>query len=163
MPHITNRRYGSKFSHAKSRWQASTCIRKQDNFGKEVPNFNIGGETQINTVVGGFLSIMVLGMTLFYGIVKFIDLYQGNDPNIRTTPISENYGPDDYLTFSDDLSFRLAVGTKVKGEQKLFQFNPKEIKWIALMTSRDDKGATSKTILPLYDCKEDDFENFYPL
>ena len=45
MPNITNRRYGSKFANVKSRWHASNFIREQDNFGKEVPNFNIGGNT----------------------------------------------------------------------------------------------------------------------
>ena len=75
MPHITNRRYGTKYSQVKSRWHASTCIREQDNFGNEVPNFNIGGDTQINTVPGGFLTIMIFGMTLSYASIKFIDLY----------------------------------------------------------------------------------------
>ena len=116
MPHITNRRYGSKYANAKSLWQASNCIRQQDNFGKEVPNFNIGGETQINTVCGGFLSIMVLGLTLFYGAVKFIDLYKGSDPNIRENFVSDSFGVDDQLTLADDLNFRLAVGTRFKGE-----------------------------------------------
>ena len=45
MPNITNRRYGSKYSNVKSKWHASNCIREQDNYGKEVPNFNINGET----------------------------------------------------------------------------------------------------------------------
>ena len=112
MPHITNRRYGTKYSHLKSRWHASNCIKEQDNFGKEVPNFNIGGDTQINTVPGGFLTIMILGLTLCYGAVKFIDLYQGNDPNIRPNSISDSFGADDYLTFADDINFRLAVGAR---------------------------------------------------
>ena len=55
--------------------------------------------------MGGFLSIMILGLTLSYGIVKFIDLYKRNDPNIRTNSIPDSYGPDDYLNFADDLNF----------------------------------------------------------
>ena len=43
MPHITNRRYGSKYSNKKSRRNAANCIKDQDSFGKEVPNFNLGG------------------------------------------------------------------------------------------------------------------------
>ena len=115
MPHITNRRYGTKYSNVKSRWHASNCIKDQDNFGKEVPNFNIGGETSINTVAGGFLSIMVLGLTLCYGVIKFIDLYKGSDPNIRLNSVPDSYGADDYLTFADDLNFRMAFGVRLKG------------------------------------------------
>ena len=135
---LINRRYGSKFSNVKSRWRASNCIRDQDNFGKEVPNFNIGGETQINTVAGGFLTIMVLGLTLSYGAVKFIDLYEGNDPNIRKNSIPDSYGAGDYLTFTDDLNFRLAVGARLPGKNTLFKPDPQIVRWIALMTSKDD-------------------------
>ena len=31
-----------------------------DNFGKEVPSFNVGGETHINTIPGGMLNLLVL-------------------------------------------------------------------------------------------------------
>lgn len=55
---------------------------------------------------------MVLSLTLSYGSVKFIDLYQGNDPNIRENLIPDNYGPTDYLTFAEDLNFRLAFGAR---------------------------------------------------
>ena len=55
---------------------------------------------------------MILGLTLSYAAVKFIDLYKGNDPNIRENFVSDSFGADDYLTFADDLNFRLAVGTR---------------------------------------------------
>ena len=59
------------------------------------------------------MAIMVLGLTLFYGAVKFIDLYHRNDPNIRENAIPDSYGPGDYLTFTDDLNFRMAVGARI--------------------------------------------------
>ena len=55
---------------------------------------------------------MILGMTLAYGAVKWIDLYSGNDPNIRVHNVPDSYGPDDYLSFTDDLNFRIAVGAR---------------------------------------------------
>ena len=67
---------------------------------------------------------MVLGLTLSYGAVKFIDLYEGNDPNIRYNLVPDSYDNDDYLTFADDLNFRLAVGARMQGENTLFQYNP---------------------------------------
>ena len=53
-----------------------------DNFGKEVPAFNVGGETHINTVPGGLLNLIVLAVTLGYAIGKFAELYTKGDPNI---------------------------------------------------------------------------------
>ena len=43
MPNITSRRYGSKYSTKKSRCDAAQYIKDKDNFGKGVPNFNLGG------------------------------------------------------------------------------------------------------------------------
>ena len=55
---------------------------------------------------------MVLGLTLCYAAIKFIDLYKGNDPNIRENFIPDSFGANDYLTFADDLNFRVAVGAR---------------------------------------------------
>ena len=93
---------------------------------------------------------MVLGLTIIYAAVKFIDLYQGNDPNIRTNAVPDSYGPDDYLTFADDLKFRLAVGAR-KDDQTLFH-DPQMMRWIAIMTSKDGNGKTKRSYLPLHDC-----------
>ena len=128
-----------------------------------MPNFNIGGETSINTVPGGFLTIMVLGMTLCYGTVKFIDLYERSDPNIRLNTVPDSYGIDDTLTFAEDLDFRVAVGAKLPGEQTLIKYDPQIIRWIALVTSKDENGEITKTYFPLHDCSEEDFVDFNPL
>ena len=63
------------------------------------------------------MTIMVLGMTLSYAVVKFIDLYQGNDPNIRENFVPDSFSAGDYLNFIDDLNFRVAVGVRRQGEK----------------------------------------------
>ena len=83
-------------------------------FGKDVPNFNIGGNTQINTLPGGFLSLMILGIAICYGATKFIDIYKGTDPNIQQNLIPDSFGPLDTLNFKDDINFRVALGTRMK-------------------------------------------------
>ena len=67
---------------------------------------------------------MVLGLTLIYGAVKFIDLYKGNDPNIRPNAVPDSFGPNNYLSFTDDLNFRLAVGARLLGENTLLKYDP---------------------------------------
>ena len=81
---------------------------------------------------------MILGLTLSYAAVKFIDLYKGNDPNIRENFVPDSFGADDYLTFADDLNFRLAVGARKLGEKTLFKYDPQIVRWIALMSKKDD-------------------------
>ena len=55
---------------------------------------------------------MILGITICYGVTKFIDVYQGNDPNVRQNLIPDSYGPADRLNFSEDINFRLALGIR---------------------------------------------------
>ena len=62
---------------------------------------------------------MVMGLVLSYAANTFIDLYQGNDPNIRENFIPDSFVADDYMTFTDDLNFRLAVGARISGEKTL--------------------------------------------
>ena len=80
---------------------------------------------------------MILGMTLIYGGVKFIDLYKGNDPNIRENYVSDSFDADDYLTFAEDINFRLAVGARLPGEQTLFKYDPQIVRWLARINSKD--------------------------
>ena len=60
---------------------------------------------------------MVMGLVLSYAASTFIDLYQGNDPNIRENFIPDSYKATDYMTFTDDLNFRVAVGARSSGEK----------------------------------------------
>lgn len=123
-----------------------------------MPNFNIGGYTQINTIPGGFLSIMILGITICYGVTKFIDMYKGNDPNVLQNLIPDSFGLTERLNFSDDINFRLALGIRRVREDysidsKLFH-EPRIVKWIARMTSVNEKGVTISTNYPMHDCTE---------
>ena len=52
--------------------------------------------------------------------------------------VPNGFDADDYLTFAKDLNFRLAVGARLSGDKALLKFDPQIIRWVALMTSKDD-------------------------
>ena len=62
-------------------------ISKVDLFGKEVPQWNLRGETTVNTAFGGFVSIIVMAFTLAYAAQKFYQLYTKANPNISGATI----------------------------------------------------------------------------
>ena len=136
MPAIMNRKYAMKSSN-KSKWRASNFIRDMDNFGKEVPSFNVRGETHINTIPGGLLNLLVLIVTLGYAIGKFAELYTRDDPNITYSLVPDFYGTNDGFTFADK-SFRLAIGGRDNGnvytgpaDDKIFDHDSRYVRWIA--------------------------------
>ena len=45
MPYLTNRKYTSGYGSKNLRWRVTTFIQGQDMFGKEVPGFNLKGNT----------------------------------------------------------------------------------------------------------------------
>ena len=130
-----------------------------------MPSFNISGETQVNTVPGGFLTIVVTVMTLGYALLKFVDVSQGKDPNIRQNFLADSFGPEDKLNFIDDINFRIAVGARFYNDpdNKTLKHDPHIVRWIARMVSKDDRGYVTKTMIPLHDCTNEDFKEFFPV
>ena len=53
-------------------------------FGKPLPNFNIKGRDHVNTIAGGFLSMILYGVVLLYGAIKFGHLVSKHNPQIAT-------------------------------------------------------------------------------
>ena len=111
---------------------------------------------------------MIIGMAIFYGVTKFIDMYEGNDPNIRQNLIPDSYGPSDKLNFSTDINFRLALGARLyrgvnENLDKTLFHDPRLVRWMARLTSLDDNGILISKNFPLHDCTEEDFEEFHPL
>ena len=71
-----------------------------------MPNFNIKGSDTVNSIVGGFFTLL-LGMTVFmYGALKFSDLVTKPNPIINT------YFKDDGMTGTylnlNERNFRIA-------------------------------------------------------
>ena len=84
------------------------------------------------------MTVMIFVLTLCYAAVKFVDLYKRNDPNIRENFIPNSFGEDDYLSFADDLNFRMAVGIRKPGEKKLIKYDPQIGRWLARIHKKDD-------------------------
>ena len=49
-------------------WDARTQIRNLDSFSKEVPGFNIRGESHFKTIAGGLMTVLILIVVLSYSM-----------------------------------------------------------------------------------------------
>ena len=109
MTFITNRRYASAPAKFKSRWNIFQFLRDRDNFGKEVPSFNIKGQSHVNTVAGGFLTILILTVAFSYGTTKLADLVRGKNPNVTLSTEPDYYDLESQLNLGES-KFRIAFG-----------------------------------------------------
>ena len=55
-------------------WSVGNTMRDIDDFGKEIPAFNMRGENRVNSVFGGVVTTIILTLALIYASVKAIDL-----------------------------------------------------------------------------------------
>ena len=88
-----NRKGGRESSHGqpKPSWHIGNKLTNLDLFGREVPTFNLKGQTHINTSVGGLITLAILLTTLAYTSIKFMELYTKADPFINETKILGYY------------------------------------------------------------------------
>ena len=78
-----------------------------DSFGKQVPSFNIKGNSSIGTVVGGFVTVIVLSLTLMYATIKSMHLIQKANPVMSSLTIPSYYSSTDKF-YLDEANFRMA-------------------------------------------------------
>ena len=81
-------------------------IEKFDIFGKHVPSFSLGGRTEVRTKSGAILTIIILSLTLVFGLVKLQHLLERKNPLINT-----NFEPlaDDAVFDNNSGDLMLAV------------------------------------------------------
>ena len=65
--------------------RVSNVLLRADLLGKSLPQFNLKGETSVNTLIGGVLSILILCQVIGYGTIKAIELTSRNNPSIVET------------------------------------------------------------------------------
>ena len=140
-------------------WDAQNYIRSLDSFAKDVPAFNIGGDSQVQTLVGGCLTLLIIILTFSYAASKMIDLSQKKDPFITQSVEQGYYTATNGLNLNA-ANFRFAIG--VTGYDAVTRNDPRYVKWIARVLSLND-GKETEIVLPLNKCTQDDFSNFYPL
>ena len=69
----------------------SSFLRSLDNFGQNIPAFNIKGDSSVNTLVGGFLTFAIMTLTLSYATAGMIDLINKEDPIINENVVKDYY------------------------------------------------------------------------
>ena len=100
-----------------------------DFFGKPVPTFNIRGKHRVSTTIGGYVSTICMVLVLIYATIKFIDLYNRNNPVINENIIKNYYGNEDVINLYEN-GFRMAFAIEGYYDQKL-KDDPEYVKLLA--------------------------------
>ena len=57
-------------------------FRRADHFGKEIPSFNLQGETNVTTLIGSIFTTLIVVVALSYSLIKIEQVITGKNPDI---------------------------------------------------------------------------------
>ena len=63
-------------------WTTGEVFKRLDSFGEYLPNFNLKGKDQVNSVLGGIFTLALSLIIFMYGALKFLQLMDKHNPNI---------------------------------------------------------------------------------
>ena len=104
-----------------------------------MPTFNLKGESEVKSVVGGLLTLTIIAVVLYYASNTLIDVFERKNPIISTNNIKDYYDEKDELDL-DEANFRFAIGAKEFYSNKSL-IDPKYVKWVAKIIGNSDTGA----------------------
>ena len=135
-------------------------FRRIDAFGQKLPNFNIKGTEQVNTIFGGIFSL-VLFMTVFmYGTLKFSHLITKHNPQISSY-LKENEMSGVSLNINEK-KYRIAFTIESYMSPKKQKSDPRFVKYLFRLYGKRN-GKEYEKVLTYHNCTDADYEEFNPV
>ena len=104
-------------------------LKQIDMFGKPMPAFNIHGKDEVNTSCGGFVSLVIIFITIMFGGLKLSHLTTRKGPTINTYVQTDVFSGEDVFNTVEN-NFMAAFSLQ---EYMTFEFknDPRYVKWFA--------------------------------
>ena len=143
----------------KTSWKIGSFLERNDLFGEPLPAFNIKGETTVNTVTGGILSVILVVILLAYGGLKFLHLYDKHNPQISEVTEKGVLDSSEIMNLNQEgFRFAFTIEGYLDKERK---DDPAYVKSLVRLRGLKD-GEKINKLLPYHECKESDWEEFAP-
>ena len=159
MPNLS-KKINNKYGSTSARWRMDTFIRGFDNYAKEIPAFNLRGEANVKTLVGGVATLCVFLLTLAYASLKMVYLSSRRNPTVNDSKI-DGYFPSSETVNLNEIGWRMAFSIENMETRKQIR-DPRYVKWIVRLYKKHPEGLTEQH-LPFHRCTTEDLAQFYPL
>jgi hypothetical protein len=152
----SHRRAGSKGA---AKWHIGSVLTGLDGYARKVPTFNIHGDTEVKTAVGGVLTCAIILLVLGYGAIKAIQLAGRQNPKVNTFKVANNY-PGREMIDLNEIKFRAAFSVENYWDRRMID-DPRYVKTLMRLIGTRG-GERYEKILPHHKCTEADYAEFYP-
>ena len=97
-------------------------------FSRDLPSFNLRGQTKFASTTGAVISFVILFVLLLYGTIKMTQLTSRNNPNI-TSFVQQNYFDGTNVVNFKERGLRFAFG--IEGQlDKALKDDKRYVKWL---------------------------------
>ena len=157
---VKDKRIGSRFGSYEAKWKIGAVFKSIDWFGREIPSFNLKGETKIPTLFGGLITFSIMILSLSYALFKGVILLKRSNPTISSYPMPYHFEISETVNLNE-IGFRFAFSFKNSKSHALID-DPHYVKWIVRKTGKRN-GTDFEEILPFHKCTDADYAEFYPI
>ena len=148
----------SNTSGAAPWWHIGNVFRNADKFGKPIPSFNLKGETNVKTVIGGIMSLLVSITVLIYSTIKMIQLVNNSNPELGVVTSLGYIQPEEKVNLNE-INFRMAFVVEGFSDRKR-KADPRYVKYIARLWTEHDSISSFRHI-DMHECNDSDLDQFY--
>ena len=122
----------------RDKWHIDRFFKRYDSFGRDVPTVNLGGDPEVNTCFGGFLSVVIVTVTLAYAGLKLVELVENTNPIISDVTVPDTFGPSERVRF-DDINFKMAFTFEAANPARGYSTlnDPRYLKWVVMDADYD--------------------------
>lgn len=104
-------------------------LKKLDIFRAPLPGFNIKGDQAVSSNIGGCVSVLIMIVTITFGLLKLEDLALRTNPTVSTFVQEDEFDQNDkYDSGRSDFVMAFAL---VRAKDDVPKNDPRFVKWMA--------------------------------
>ena len=131
-------------------------MKKLDFFASPIPGFNAGGRTDISSLKGSFLSLIIILITAMFAFQKMETLLMRKNPDVTTNVLEDAFDADDKFKTAESnfmMAFAFDIPKKSNTDFRYF-------KWVGKF--RTVEGSKVEQLVQPHPCVASDYAKFYP-
>ena len=133
-------------------------IKKFDRLRRPFPGFTHDGNTELRTVIGSVISILIYIITLIFALQKLQQLLMKHNPQIV---IIEDEIDLQHRYSTSSQEFMMAVAAETY-DKEIGKSDPRYLRWVVSLWIKDANGNFIEEEIPMHKCTEEEFSRFYP-
>lgn len=106
-------------------------LLSMDMFGAPAPTFNIRGEGEVRTYLGGIISSAIIAVTILFSLLKMQHLLSKHNPSVNVFKDINAWGIGDVMMPADSDNFMIAFAVTSIGDPSQVKNDPSFVKWLS--------------------------------